>query len=49
VLELAAQRDCGCPIPGGQGHGQFGGNPGQPGLVLDPVASSPACGKGVGT
>lgn len=29
-----AQRDCGCPIPGGI-QGQVGWGPVQPGLVLD--------------
>ena len=34
VRELAAQRVCGYPIPGGvQGH--IGWGPGQPGLALD--------------
>ena len=32
VLEQAAQRGCGCPIPGGV-QGQVGWGPGQPGLV----------------
>ena len=33
VLEQAAQRGCGYPIPGGV-HSQVGWGPGQPGLVL---------------
>jgi len=32
VLERAAQKGCGCPIPGGV-QGQVGWGPGQPGLV----------------
>ena len=32
MLEQAAQRGCGCPIPGGV-QGQVGWDPGQPGLV----------------
>ena len=32
VLEQAAQRGCGCPVPGGV-QGQVGWGPGQPGLV----------------
>ena len=32
MLEQAAQRDCGCPIPGGV-QGQVGWDSGQPGLV----------------
>jgi len=43
VLAQAAQRGCGCPIPGGvQGWG-----PGQPGLVLDMGVGGPACGRGL--
>jgi len=34
VLEQAAQRGYGCPIPGGV-QGQVGWGPGHPGLVLD--------------
>ena len=34
MLEQAAQRGCGCPIPGGV-QGQVGWGPGQPGLVLN--------------
>ena len=45
VLEQAAQRGCGCPIPGGvQGHVGWGS--GQPGLVLNGEAGGPACGGG---
>jgi len=32
VLERAAQRGCGCPVPGGV-QVQVGQGPGQPGLV----------------
>ena len=34
MLEQAAQRGCGCPVPGGV-QGQVGWGPGQSGLVLD--------------
>ena len=47
VLEQAAQRGCGCPIPGGV-HGQVGWGPGQPGLVLDMEIGSSAHGREVG-
>ena len=47
MLEQAAQRDCGCPIPRGV-QGQVGWGPGQPGLVLDMEVGGPACGRGVG-
>ena len=47
VLELAAQRGCGCPVPGGV-QGQVGWGPGQPGLVLSAEVGGPACGRGVG-
>ena len=47
VLEQAAQRGCGCPIPGGV-LGQIEWGPGQPGLVLNVEVGSPACGRGVG-
>ena len=47
VLEQAAHRGCGCPIPGGV-QGQVGWGPGQPGLVLNVEAGGPACGRGVG-
>jgi len=43
----AAQRGCGCPIPGGV-QGQVGWGPGQPGLVLNAEVGSPACSRGVG-
>jgi len=46
VLEQAAQRGCGCPIPGGV-QGQVGWGPGQPGLVLSVAVGGPACGWGV--
>ena len=45
VLEQAAQRGCGCPIPGGV-EGQVGWGPGQPGLVLNVEVGGPVCGKG---
>ena len=48
ALEQAAQRGCGCPVPGGV-QGQVGWNPGQPGLALNMEIGSPACGGGVGT
>jgi len=41
VLAQAAQRGCGCPIPGGV-QGQLGWGPGKTGLVL-------ACGRSIGT
>ena len=44
MLEQAAQRGCGCPIPGGV-QGQVGWGPGQPGLVLDMEVGSPACNR----
>jgi len=47
VLEQAAQRGCGCPIPGGV-QGQVGWGPGQPGLVFNVEVGSPACDREVG-
>ena len=47
VLEQAAQRGCGCPIPGGV-QGQVGWCSGQPGLVLNVEVGGPACGGRVG-
>ena len=47
MLEQAAQRGCGCPIPGGV-QGQVGWGPGQPGVVLNVEASGPVCGEGIG-
>ena len=47
VLEQAAQRDCGCPVPGGV-QGQVGWGPGQPGLVLDMEVGGLACSREVG-
>ena len=47
MLAQAAQRGCGCPIPGGV-QGQVGWGPGQPGLLLDMEVGGPACGRGVG-
>ena len=53
VLEQAAHRGCGCPVPGGV-QGQAGWGPGQPGLVLMrrlvalPVAGEEGEGGGVG-
>ena len=46
MLEQAAQRGCGCPIPGGV-QGQIGWGPGQPGLVLDMEVSGLTCGRGL--
>ena len=39
VPERAAQRGCGCPVPGGV-HGQAGCGSRQPGLVVDDPAHS---------
>ena len=47
VLEQAAQRGCGCPIPGGV-QGQVRWGPGQPGLVLNVEIGGHACSRGVG-
>jgi len=47
VLEQAAQRGYGCPVPGGV-QDQVGGGPGQSGLVLDMEVGGRACGRGVG-
>ena len=44
LLEQAAQRGCGCPIPGGV-QGQVEWSPGQPGLE----GGVPAYSRGVGT
>ena len=41
VLEQAAQRGCGCSIPGGV-QGQVGWSPGQPGIVLNVEVGGPA-------
>ena len=46
MLTQAAQRGCGCPIPGGV-PGQAGSNPGQSVLVLDLETGDSACGKGL--
>ena len=46
VLERAAQRACGCSVPGGV-QGQVGWGPGQPGLVLNVEVGGPACGGGL--
>jgi len=48
ALAQAAQRSCGCPIPGGA-QGQVGWSPGQPCLVPDLEVGDSACGKGVRT
>jgi len=48
VLEQAAQRGCGCSIPGGV-QGQVGWGPGQLGLAPDLEVGGPSCGRGVGT
>jgi len=45
VLAQAAQRGCGCPVPGGV-QGQVAWGPGQPGLVLNVEVGGPACGRG---
>lgn len=47
-MEKAAQRGCGCLIPGGI-QGQVGWGSGQSDPVLDLVVGSPACSRGVGT
>jgi len=47
VLKQAAQRGCGCPIPGGA-QGQVGWGPGQSRPVLDMEVGGPACGRGIG-
>ena len=44
ALEQAAQRGCGCSIPGGV-QGQVGWGPEQPGLVPGLEVGGPACGK----
>ena len=44
---MAAQRGCGCPVPGGV-QGQVGRGPGQPGRVLDMEVGGSVCGRGVG-
>jgi len=46
VVGQAAQRGCGCPVPGG-GQGQVAWGPGQPGLVLNVEVDGPACGRGL--
>ena len=46
VLKQAAQRGCGCPIPGGV-QGQVGWGPGKPGLVSDTEVGGPAFGRGL--
>jgi len=47
VLEEAAQKGCGCPIPDSV-QGQVGWGPGQPGLVLTVEVGGPACAGEVG-
>ena len=47
MLEQAAQRSCGCFVPGGA-QGQVGCGPGQPGLVLNVEVGGSACGGVVG-
>ena len=47
MLEQAAQRDRGCPVPGDV-QGQVGWGPGQPGLVLNVEVGGPAYGSRVG-
>ena len=46
MLEQAAQRSCGCPVPGGV-QGQVGWGPGQSGLVLDKEVDGSACDRAV--
>jgi len=46
VLEQAAQRGCGCPVPG-RVQGQIGCGSGQPGLVLNGEVGGPGCGRGL--
>ena len=46
MLAQAAQRGCGCLIPGGV-QGQVGWGPGRPGLVLNMEVGGPACGGGL--
>lgn len=48
ALAQAAQRCCGCPIPGVV-QGQVGGNPGQPDLMLDLAIGNPAHGNYIGS
>ena len=48
ALAQAAQRGCGCPMPGGV-QGQVGWGPRQPDLVPDVVVGTPAQSRGVGT
>ena len=47
VLEQAAQRGCGCPVPGNV-QGQVRWGPGQPGLALNGEVGSPVYGREVG-
>jgi len=47
VLEKAAQRGCGCPIPGDV-QGQFEWGPEHPGLVFNLAIGNSACVTGVG-
>ena len=46
MLEQAARRGCGCPVPGGV-QGQVGWGSGQPGLVLNVVVGGPVYDRGV--
>ena len=46
VLEQAAQRGCGCPVPGGV-QDQVGWGPGQADLVSDLKDDGLACGGGL--
>jgi len=48
ILEEAAQRGCGCLVPGNV-QGQVGWGTGQPDLALDIVISNPACSRGIET
>ena len=44
MLEQAAQRGCGWPVPGSV-QGQVGWGPGQPDLVTDLVVGNPVQGR----
>ena len=46
VLAQAAQRGCGCSIPGGV-QGQGGWGPGQPGVGPDQEVGGPVCDRGL--
>ena len=46
MLAQAAQRGCGCPVPGGV-LGLVWWGPGHPGLVLNVEVGGPACREGL--